>query len=41
MEFKRVSVTQSEFNLNFKESDNNILHELIKTSNEAYINMNM
>ena len=39
IEFKRISVTESELNLNFKESNNNILQDLINISNQAYLDM--
>ena len=41
IEFKRISVTESELNLNFKESGNNILQDLINTSNQAYMDIAM
>ena len=38
-EFKRISPTKSELNLNFKESSDNVLHDLIKISNQAYLDL--
>jgi hypothetical protein len=38
-EMKRISATKSELNLNFKESNDNILQDLIKITDQAYIDM--
>ena len=37
IEFKRISANKTEFNLNFKESKDNILKDLINISNQAYL----
>ncbi len=41
IELKRISMTKTEFNLNFKESSDNILQDLIKISNQAYVDLAM